>query len=300
MLRFESRHAPGWSLALPGALTTYMDLDLLIKLSPLVIATLHGYGAAWLAVKMLFRPRRPITVFGYRLPLTPGMLPKEREQFIDKLATVIARHLLDVETIADELAKLNLEGEITSLARREYLDHSQKETTIALIVEHLRSRLHTLRDSQESRGEIAVALRKVVDTEVGRRFSLLRRMIVDYLLDEKALDRIIGDSIGQLAEQITESHYVRATISQAMAQIPDALFAREGGTSVAAINQLVTLLSQKLDFRSILIKRLSELSNEAIEELIMETAGKEIRAIVWFGAGIGLIVGAIQTLINFL
>ncbi len=277
-----------------------MDVDLLIKLSPLVIATLHGYGAAWLAVKMLFRPRRPITVFGYRLPLTPGMLPKEREQFIEKLATVIARHLLDVETIADELAKLNLEGEITSLARREYLDHSQKETTIALIVEHLRSRLHTLRDSQESRGEIAVALRKVVDTEVGRRFSLLRRMIVDYLLDEKALDRIIGDSIGQLAEQITESHYVRATISQAMAQIPDALFAPEGGTSVAAINQLVTLLSQKLDFRSILIKRLSELSNEAIEELIMETAGKEIRAIVWFGAGIGLIVGAIQTLINFL
>jgi uncharacterized membrane protein YheB (UPF0754 family) len=277
-----------------------VNTDLLIKLSPLAIATLHGYGAAWLAVKMLFRPRRPVTILGYRLPLTPGMLPKEREHFIEALASVIARRLLDVETIADEIAKLNLEGEITSLARREYLNHSQKETTIARIVEHIRSRLHTLRDSQESRSEIAVALRKVVDAEVGRRFSLLRRMIVDYLLDEKALDRIIGDSIAHLAEQITDSLYVRATISQAMAQIPEAIFAPEGGASVSAINQLVSLLSQRLDFRSILIKRLSELSNEEIEGLIMETAGKEIRAIVWFGAGIGLIVGVIQTVINFL
>jgi uncharacterized membrane protein YheB (UPF0754 family) len=32
----------------------------------------------------------------------------------------------------------------------------------------------------------------------------------------------------------------------------------------------------------------------------MDTAGREIRAIVWFGAGIGLIVGIVQTLINFI
>jgi uncharacterized membrane protein YheB (UPF0754 family) len=29
-------------------------------------------------------------------------------------------------------------------------------------------------------------------------------------------------------------------------------------------------------------------------------ASREIRAIVWFGAGIGLIVGIIQTAINFI
>jgi uncharacterized membrane protein YheB (UPF0754 family) len=45
---------------------------------------------------------------------------------------------------------------------------------------------------------------------------------------------------------------------------------------------------------------LSALSDEAIEQLIMDTAGKEILAIIWFGAGIGLVVGVVQTLINFL
>jgi len=277
-----------------------MDLGLLIKLSPLLIATLHGYGAAWLAVKMLFRPRYPIYLFGRRLPLTPGLLPKERVHFIEALATVIAERLLDVETIADEIMKLNLETEISSLARREYLHHSQTETTIQVVAEHLRQRLHHLRDSVEARWEIARALRKIVEAEIGRRFSLLRRMVADYFLNDEALYRIVGDSINQLADQIVDSLYVRTTIAQAMAQLPETIFQSGAATQTAAIHTFIMMLSQRLDLRAILIKRLSALSNEDIEQLVLATAGREIRAIVWFGAGIGLAIGIVQTFINFL
>jgi uncharacterized membrane protein YheB (UPF0754 family) len=276
------------------------NFDLLVKLSPLLVATLHGYGAAWLAVRMLFRPRRPIYILGKRLPLTPGMLPKERERFIDALVTVISQHLLDVETISDEIAKLDLEGEITTLARREYLTHSQSESTIQVVAEHLRERLYHLRDSVETRSQIARALRGIVEAEIGRRFSLIRRMVTDYFLDEPALDRIVSDSINKLADQIVDSLYVRTTIAQAMAQIPDNIFGTGQGASAAAVNQFVSLLSRRLDLRAILTKRLTALSNEEIENLVMATAGREIRAIVWFGAGIGLLVGMMQTAINFL
>jgi uncharacterized membrane protein YheB (UPF0754 family) len=277
-----------------------MNPELLIKLSPLLVATLHGYGAAWLAVKMLFRPRRPVYVFGRQLPLTPGMLPKEREHFIEALSSVIAERLLDVETITDEIMKLNLESEITSIARREYLQHSQNESTIKLISDHLRERLLHLRDSVETRWEITRALRRVVETEMSRRFSLLQRLIGDYILSDDTLYRIVGDSLDQLAEQISESLYVRTTISQAMAQVPEKLFQPGASAPSTTVGDFVTVLSQRLDFRAILIKRLSALSNEAIEDLIMQTAGREIRAIVWFGAGIGFVVGVFQTLINFM
>jgi uncharacterized membrane protein YheB (UPF0754 family) len=277
-----------------------LNTELLVKLSPLVIATLHGYGAAWLAVRMLFRPRRPLHLFGFQLPLTPGLLPKERERFIEALSTVISRHLLDVETVADEIAKLNLEVEITTIARREYLEQTQKESTIRVIAEHLRARLHQLRDSVEARHEIARGLRQIVEAEIGRRFSLFRRMVVDYFLDDQALYRIVSDSINQLADRIVDSLYVRTTIAQAIAQIPETVFQDGNDTSATAVNQLVTMLSQRLDLHRILVNRLSALSNEDIEGLVMETAGREIRAIVWFGAGIGLLVGIVQTAINFL
>ena len=277
-----------------------LNTELLVKLSPLVIATLHGYGAAWLAVRMLFRPRRPLHLLGFQLPLTPGLLPKERERFIEALSTVISRHLLDVETVADEIAKLNLEVEITTIARREYLEQTQKESTIRVIAEHLRARLHQLRDSVEARHEIARGLRQIVEAEIGRRFSLFRRMVVDYFLDDQALYRIVSDSINQLADRIVDSLYVRTTIAQAIAQIPETVFQAGNDTSATAVTQLVTMLSQRLDLHRILVDRLSALSNEDIEGLVMETAGREIRAIVWFGAGIGLLVGIVQTAINFL
>ena len=70
--------------------------------------------------------------------------------------------------------------------------------------------------------------------------------------------------------------------------------------STSAITSLIETLSRKLEVRAILLHRLSAVSNEEIENLVMETAGREIRALVWFGAGIGLIVGVAQTLINFL
>ncbi|QQS46756.1 MAG: DUF445 family protein [Acidobacteriota bacterium] len=277
-----------------------MDIELLIKLSPIVVATVHGYVAAWLAVKMLFRPRYPVYIFGRRLPLTPGMLPKEREHFIEALATVIAERLLDVETISKEILQLDLEPEITSIAHREYMHHSQSESTIEVVAEHLRERLYHLRDSAEARWEIVRSLRSIIETEIGRRFSLLRRVVTEYFLDDEALDRIVGESIDRLADRIVENIYVRTTIAQAMAQVPEMIMAQGAGSRTQSINSFISILSARLDIKSMLIKRLSALSNEAIEQLIMDTAGREIRAIVWFGAGIGLVVGIVQTLINFI
>jgi uncharacterized membrane protein YheB (UPF0754 family) len=270
-------------------------MSLFLKLSPLLIATLHGYGAAWLAVKMLFRPRHPIYLFGWRLPLTPGMLPKERVHFIEALSTVIAERLLDVETIADEIMQLGLEHEITALA----VNQSQSESAVQIVVEHLRERLYHLRDTVEARWEIARALRKIVEIEMEQRLGFLRRVVTGYFLDDEALYRIVGDSIDKLAEQIADSLFARTTIAQAMAAVPETLL-RGGTAQPGVIDNFVTLLSQRLDFRAILNRRLSALSDEAIEQLIMDTAGTEIRAIIWFGAGIGLLVGIVQTVINFL
>lgn len=269
-------------------------MSLLVKLSPLLIATVHGYAAAWLAVKMLFRPRRPIYIGKWCLPLTPGMLPKEREHFIEALATVIAERLLDVETISDEIVSLGLENEVTAMA----VDRTQSESTVQAVVDQLRERLYHLRDSVEARWEIARALRTIIETEMEQRLGFLRRVVTGYFLDDQALYRIVGDSIDKLAEQIADSLFARSTIAQAMAAVPEVILKGEANQSVIA--NFASLISERLDFRAILIRRLSALSDEAIEQLIMDTAGKEIRAIVWFGAGIGFVVGVLQTLVNFL
>ena len=42
-----------------------------------------GWITNIIAVEMLFRPKKPIKFFGYRLPFTPGLIPQHREKMLD-------------------------------------------------------------------------------------------------------------------------------------------------------------------------------------------------------------------------
>ena len=44
-----------------------------------LIGMIIGYFTNWLAVKMLFRPRRAKYIAGRRLPFTPGVIPRGKE-----------------------------------------------------------------------------------------------------------------------------------------------------------------------------------------------------------------------------
>jgi uncharacterized membrane protein YheB (UPF0754 family) len=63
---------------------------------------LHGYGAAWLAVRMLFRPHRPVKLFG--LTIWPqGMIPRHRERLAETIGNAVGNELVSQETVVSAL-----------------------------------------------------------------------------------------------------------------------------------------------------------------------------------------------------
>ncbi len=66
------------------------------------LATAHGYIAAWLAVRMLFRPRRPVKFLG--LTIWPqGMIPRHRERLAQAIGNAVGNELLAQDTVVDAL-----------------------------------------------------------------------------------------------------------------------------------------------------------------------------------------------------
>jgi uncharacterized membrane protein YheB (UPF0754 family) len=66
------------------------------------VATFHGYGAAWLAVRMLFRPHRPVRVLG--LTVWPqGMIPRHRERLAQTIGNAVGNELVSQETVVHAL-----------------------------------------------------------------------------------------------------------------------------------------------------------------------------------------------------
>jgi uncharacterized membrane protein YheB (UPF0754 family) len=75
-----------------------------------VLGALIGYGTNWLAIKMLFRPRKPVFVFGRRVPLTPGLFVARREQFADQLAELTRERFLTGRDLCLALAQAHDSG----------------------------------------------------------------------------------------------------------------------------------------------------------------------------------------------
>lgn len=87
-------------------------------LTPLMGAII-GYFTNWLAIKMLFRPHNPIMLFGkFRLPFTPGLIPKERGRLASKIGQTLSEHVLTGDTLEKAIKSDETEAKV-----REYIDN---------------------------------------------------------------------------------------------------------------------------------------------------------------------------------
>lgn len=78
-----------------------MNLTLTILFMVVVGAVIGGFTNL-LAIQMLFRPYNPIYLFGKKLPFTPGLIPKRREELAVQLGKIVVEHLLTPDTIQEK------------------------------------------------------------------------------------------------------------------------------------------------------------------------------------------------------
>src|SRR5215471_8889948 len=79
-----------------------LTFKILISLGIIVIATVHGYGAAWLAIWMLFHPYRPKKVFGVTI-WPQGMIPRHRARLAQSIGNAVGNELVSQQTVFDAL-----------------------------------------------------------------------------------------------------------------------------------------------------------------------------------------------------
>lgn len=74
-----------------------MNILLTIGLMALIGALIGGF-TNFVAIKMLFRPYKAMYIGKWRLPFTPGLIPKRRDELSTQLGRTIVQHLLTPET----------------------------------------------------------------------------------------------------------------------------------------------------------------------------------------------------------
>ncbi|GAA0471099.1 DUF445 domain-containing protein [Alkalibacillus silvisoli] len=102
---------------------------LLIILLMIAIGALIGGMTNYLAIKMLFRPYRPIYIRNWKLPFTPGLIPKRQAELAEQLGHLVTNHLVKADAISKKLVQSEFQKQIISMVQSrfdEYLESDQK------------------------------------------------------------------------------------------------------------------------------------------------------------------------------
>lgn len=179
-----------------------------------IISAFIGWFTNWIAIKMLFHPKEPVNILGYKMQ---GIFPKRQDQFAMKLGKLVSEELLsfaDIEekiTDPSNLEKIlpQLEGHIDMFLREKlkdsipvismFIGDKTIEKIKSVFTEELRILFPAMIKNYISKLQSDLDLEQIVTTRV-KNFSSdkLESILYQVMAKEFRFVEIIGGVLGFL------------------------------------------------------------------------------------------------------
>lgn len=168
-------------------------------LTMIIIGAIIGGFTNSLAIKMLFRPYKPIYIKNWRVPFTPGLIPKRRDELAAQMGKMVTDHLLTPESIQRKFLNEGFQKDMTGLVQKELenLLNTEKTPAELLTVLGIDDVQHKAEDKlnqfvEEKYETLMVKyrskpLREVISPEIIQKVDVKLPVISSYIL-EKGVD----------------------------------------------------------------------------------------------------------------
>lgn len=294
------------------------NIDIIIE--PL-IGTIIGFGTNYIAIKMLFRPYKPIKIGKFTLPFTPGVIPKRKEKLAQALGNAISNQLFTSEDIKniflsekvknqviDNVIKLILSEDLTikelllnNISEEKYIDLKKKiEFYIAQkIIDGLISM--NIGDVIVKEGSIAIK-EKLKNSFFGKFISDDLIMSITIPTGKKVDDYIKENGEEKILPYIDKelNNFTEKTISSITSNISlteDKLKEKIEIIYTKIIEEKLKTVFDSLNISEVIINKINEMDIKELEKLFMSIMKKELNAIVNLGAVLGFLLGIINIFI---
>ena len=300
-----------------------MSIDFFI--GPIVGAVI-GYITNGIAIKMLFRPIKPIKIGKFILPFTPGIIPKEKDRLAKTVGQVVSRELLNEEVFKIALMKPEMIADIRTKVYSiiEILKEDKrtfKEAGEEILTE---SKLNFLVKSGEENVTFAIYSR-VINMEIGK--IIVEKIVKSF--KEGTMSQFLGpmgflikdgfiEGIGQKIEPVISEMIANESESIIKKAVEDEslkLQFRTIGESAEKIEEYKEFIAdsiifmykkfineglsnslEKLDIQTMIQEKIMAFDTLEMEKLILEIMHKELKGVVWLGALLGAIMGLVMSI----
>jgi len=238
-----------------------------------VIGAVIAYCTNWLAICMLFRPYRPIYLFGKQLPFTPGLIPKEQARLAKKLAAAVGSHVITPEMVAQKLISTPLllagANEVKASIRKnlpkgaEYIRQFENPELDAKGIEWVKTLI------QENVGKLAGMF-----LDPGKIYVSIKEGIIDYLSQEENLETI-ADKIDENIDLFCQSE-----------------------SKAKIFEQIADHITRHIDIEAMIEAQINTFDPEETEALILSVVKRELKMVIALGGVLGFIIGWIPVLLG--
>lgn len=282
-----------------------------------VIGAVIGYCTNFIAVKMLFHPKKEIKLLGHRLPFTPGAIPKGKSRLAKAVGNAIGNNLITQADIEDKLLSDELAEKIADAIVEQF----------SLPINSLLAELPDI-SGEETEGKkelisktigryIAEAVAQVdlsgiiMEKAPGIIREKLNNPMIQMLLTDELLASVLAPVGSDIQAYIAEhgEEFIAPYVSRKMSDMGNnslAGIAEELSIDRSQLKKAVMALYKKavsgcaeklmqwLDLGSIAEDKINAMTADELEELVMSVMKKELNTIVNLGALIGFVLGLLN------
>ncbi len=280
------------------------------------IGSVIGYFTNYLAVKMLFRPLKPVKIGKFTLPFTPGIIPKGRERLARAIGGAVGNSLLTDEVLQETLLSDKMMETIADAVDKWLAENRENETSLRELLENFTGSSEQLMDGTSELISEKI-LKKAGDIGVGKLVadqvaSALKEKLQGTMFAMMLSDSVL-DSLSTHIAAAVDSHIAEHGEEMVKPRVRDEVFKfmeKPAGSLVASaenrgadikgmvlkIYRMVveTKLSgvmEKINIPEIIENKINSMDMLEIEQLTLSVMKKELDAIVWLGAVIGFVLG---------
>jgi len=294
-------------------------------LIPPLLGGIIALSTNWLAIKMLFRPHTAKYIFGIRLPLTPGLIPKERTRLAEKLSEAISTRLLTPDVLAEGLADPTLWPlpDITIGQALAAWGIESPGTYTAPVAQRLKTitdkllpkALDSVPKLEESLPELDAKLAELTYAIIDQNLSTFAKIFISkekiyagiknnvltYLSDPQNHD-FIREKIHNGIDSLLSHKATQDVITDKLytINIKDALgafLAKEKHAVARVLEMIASYIAKNMPIQDMIINKLNAFEVAEVESVIMDVAGRELRLIIWLGGILGFVIGGLSLLL---
>lgn len=282
-----------------------------------IIGALIGYCTNFIAVKMLFYPKKEVRVFGHRLPFTPGAIPKGKGRLAKAIGTAVGTTLLTKEDIESKLKSKEVTSELTGMMMQALEQPIKGEVMkVAQISEEVYAdKKSVLSDKISSMAVDVLSGINLSQILAEKGATVVKETVKGTMLEMFLSDELIASVIRPIGEELQNmvaehgAEYITPAVNEKLNELEDGSvlqvlesmdITRDAVQTLlesvceSLISGAVDKIFDTLDIQSMVEEKVNAMSVDAVEDLVFTVMKKELNTIVNLGALIGLLLGVLN------